>query len=608
MWLHPDLTPILQAIDVPQQARNYALAGKLLATHVEILLDRGGLAAVDALLADFPPDLVHENQDLCYAIGLVQARTGQIQPALQRLDRARFAYLAGHQLEQAVHCSLELARLYCSREEFQTAYYHLRDHVQPWIEQGCVHTPALRARFYLRMAEITPDIGRVGETVTYARQALAIYQATNDLTGQYFTLVRLASALLHLADHQAAATAIAQAKACLAIGDFGPVTHARLLNLECHYHWHHGQLQEAVAVAQRYLTVADQEPASNFRAYARILLADLQRDLGQFAEATAWYAATHQVVAELAYHRYEPWIDAQVAWLYLLQGQLEPARRHSYASLQTADLGQTMSFQVALAVIHLLEGQYTVAERLLTESLAFYTQSGDELAVCTLRCYLALVAQSQGQMALAYDHLAQALGWLAQRHLDYLPYWWHPTLISEILAQALVRDLYPDVVERIFLNHLHETGKAALTALLHGSDPGAAHKAYRLLHSLGDTISDLVAHLADGPAKKVLLTLLESGQLCTAAYPRLERELMTALHRPKPNPTLIAVFGLYVTGMSREEIAERLECSLSGVRNYITAIYEHFGVKADEFATRRARWLRLVEVVQKQGFIKPLHS
>ena len=608
MLLHPELTSILKAIATPQQAQDYTLAGKLLAHHVETILDVGGVATAGALLADFPPDLIHENQDLCYATGLLHARNGQIQPAIQRLDRARFAYAAGHYIEQAVRCSLELARLYCSREAFQTAYYHLRDYVQPWLEQGCVPSPTLRARFYLRMAEITPDIGRLGETVPYARHALAIYQETNDLRGQYFTLVRIASALLHLAQYSEAATAIAQAKACLAVGDFGAVERARVYNLESHYHWHRGQLQEAVAIAQCYLTLADQEPTSNFRAYARILLANLYRDLGQFATATAWYAATRQVTAELAYPLYEPWIDAQVAWLYLLQDQLDPARRHIHASLETADLGQTMSFQVTLAVMHLLEGQFTVAERLLTESLAFYTQSGDELAVCTLRCYLALVALRQGQTTFAQTQLAQALAWLAQRHIDYLPYWWHPTLLSEILTQALVADLYPDVVERIFLNHLQEAGKGKLRELLHGTDPAAAQKAYHLLHSLGDTVYDLVAHLPAGPAKEVLVTLLESGQLCPAAYPRLERELITATHRPKPNSTLMAVFGLYVHGLSREEIAERLECSRPGVRNYITAIYEHFGVKANEFTTRRARWLRLVEVVQKQGFIKQPHN
>jgi DNA-binding NarL/FixJ family response regulator len=113
-----------------------------------------------------------------------------------------------------------------------------------------------------------------------------------------------------------------------------------------------------------------------------------------------------------------------------------------------------------------------------------------------------------------------------------------------------------------------------------------------------------VAHLPDERAKRVLLTLLESEQLRPAAYPRLEQELMTAAHHRKPNPTLLAVFGLYVNGVEREEIAEQLSCSLPTVRNYITAIYEHFGLKANDFATRRARWKALVALAQASHFIR----
>ena len=78
---------------------------------------------------------------------------------------------------------------------------------------------------------------------------------------------------------------------------------------------------------------------------------------------------------------------------------------------------------------------------------------------------------------------------------------------------------------------------------------------------------------------------------------------MTAAHHPKPNPTLLAVFGLYVNGIDREEIAEQLGCSLPTVRNYITAIYEYFGLKANDFATRRARWKALVALAQANQFM-----
>lgn len=589
--------PLLCAEDFPQ-------AAACLAATVEGILEHHPPACLEATLARFPASLVEEDRNLCYVTGMLYARTGQVELAIKRLERARFSYTTtAPQIDQAARCSLELARLYCSREQFQTAYHHLREQVQPWIETGTLTDSTLCARFYLRMAEITPDIGCFGQTADYARRALTLYQATNDLTGQYFALVRLASALIHHGANGAASHTLALAKECLAAGNFEPLAHARVLNLDCHYHWHRGQLTTALVLAQQYLALADQVATSNFRVYARILLANLHRDLGCFAAAQQWYAATRQVAAELAYDLYQPWIDAQEAWLELRQGRLEQARGHIHASLQTADLGQTMSFQVTLAVIHLLEGECTAATRLLTESLAFYAQSGDELAACTLHAYLALVAKRQGDATATHTHLTHALAWLAEHRLDYLPYWWHPSLLSELLATALAADLYPDLVAQIFLNHLREAGKAPLLTLWQGPDPQAAHRAFRLLQSLGDPIAELVAHLHDGPAKAVVIDLLRSGQLAAAAYPRLEQELMTAMRRPKPNPTLIAVFGLYVNGVSREEIAEQLECSLPGVRNYITAIYEHFGVGTDGFKTRRARWQRLVGAVRVRGLV-----
>ncbi len=595
---------LLNQIDALQQIGDFGQAATRLATTIETLLDRCPSAAIQAILARFPATHLAEDRHLAYVTGMCYAHTGQIQAAIKRLERARFSYTATDpQIEQAVRCSLALARLYCSREEFQTAYHQLHTHVQPWIEQGLLTEPTLCARFYLRMAELTPDIGYFGQTADYARKALTIYQESNDLSGQYFALVRLASALIHQGANGEAAHTIAVAKACLAAGDFAPLAHARVLNLAAHYHWYRGEIAIALELAQQYLALVDQEATSNFRVYARILLANLHRDRGCFAAARQWYTATRQVTEELHYQLYTPWIDAQEAWLDLLQGRLDQARRHIHTSLQTADLGQAMSFQVTLAVLALLEGELATAMRLLTESRAFYEQSGDRLAICTIHFYLALIAYRQGQTQVGHQQLNQVLSWLAARHIDYLPYWWHPPLLSEICAQALVADLYPDVVARIFLNHLCEAGKAALTALWHGADAGAAQRAYRLLQSLGDPIDALVAHLPDGPAKAVVASLLRSGQLAANTYPRLERELMTAMRRPKPNPTLIAVFGLYVNGVVREEIAERLDCSLAGVRNYITTIYEHFGVEMEGSKTRRARWQRLVTVVKERGFV-----
>ena len=98
--------------------------------------------------------------------------------------------------------------------------------------------------------------------------------------------------------------------------------------------------------------------------------------------------------------------------------------------------------------------------------------------------------------------------------------------------------------------------------------------------------------------------LLRDGALRADRYPFLEQELMTANYRRLPNVTMLAVFGLYINGVSRTDIATQLECSIENVRNYITQIYQHFGVSAKAFSTRRARWQHLVEIARERGFVE----
>lgn len=303
-----------------------------------------------------------------------------------------------------------------------------------------------------------------------------------------------------------------------------------------------------------------------------------------------------------AYGQYQFWLDNEVAWLYLLQGKLAQARTYNNDSLKTSSYRQIMHFQVTLTVIYLLEGKICVAARRFTESLNFYEEAGDELAACALRLYVALTAYREARLEAGYAALEQALSWLAQRHLEYLPYWWHPQLLSEICTQAFELNLYQDVVEQIFYNHLRNAGKADLVALLSSKNSDTALQAQRLLQMMKSSYIDIVSNLPDGAAREVLTIMLQSGKLSANGFSRLQKMLSTAERRPKPNPTLMAIFCLYVEGFTREEIAKRLQCSESAVRNYITTIYQSFGISTD-FPTRRARWVRLVEIAREQGFI-----
>jgi DNA-binding NarL/FixJ family response regulator len=157
-------------------------------------------------------------------------------------------------------------------------------------------------------------------------------------------------------------------------------------------------------------------------------------------------------------------------------------------------------------------------------------------------------------------------------------------------------------VEQILVQHLGKTSLPFLKLLDTTADIELRRRALRLQQRIMGS-GDPVTHLSAGANKRVIEELLDQGNLRAEAYRELEAELMTATNRLTPNPTIIAVFGLYVKGWSRAEIAEELECSTENVRNYITIIYNHFGLPAFRFHKREARRQKLIEVAQARGFI-----
>ena len=106
-----------------------------------------------------------------------------------------------------------------------------------------------------------------------------------------------------------------------------------------------------------------------------------------------------------------------------------------------------------------------------------------------------------------------------------------------------------------------------------------------------------------GPGKRVVEQLLREGKLDRTHFPRLQAELRTSDHFRTPNPTLVATFGLYLNGATREEIAEALGCSMLTIRNYISLIYHHFGVATDQGLGGHARRQQLLAITCNKGFI-----
>ena len=366
--------------------------------------------------------------------------------------------------------------------------------------------------------------------------------------------------------------------------------------------WHQRAFATALPLAEQYLTVANARSYSLEQIEARLLLGNLHRDIGDYQLAHSWYVDANTVIEQIGYQGYLPRLQAELAWLYLLEGEFSVARAVVEQEMPTTLPIQRAALQVILAVLEMLDGEWEAADDLLAEAAAFYTKAGNRLGLCTLQLYRAYNALHQDKTMVALQQLEEALRWLRKQELTAFPQWWHPKILAEVCTHALLSNLYPELVEQILVQHLGKTSLPFLKLLDTTADIELRRRALRLQQRIMGS-GDPVTHLSAGANKRVIEELLDQGNLRAEAYRELEAELMTATNRLTPNPTIIAVFGLYVKGWSRAEIAEELECSTENVRNYITIIYNHFGLPAFRFHKREARRQKLIEVAQARGFI-----
>jgi DNA-binding CsgD family transcriptional regulator len=306
---------------------------------------------------------------------------------------------------------------------------------------------------------------------------------------------------------------------------------------------------------------------------------------------------------ELDVYSYASWVEGQMAWLYLLEGRFTHARLQIEAIRGQSNPSQAMHVQVLVAILQMLDGEWESAEGLLNEALTFYERADEPLICCALHFYLAYNALHQYMPTLFLSHANQAFSWMTQHEIATVPHWWHPKIMAEICTHALMSDLHAPLIEQILVHHLGQAAMPALKLLENTEDIDLRRKANRLHQIIAGRNTDSLSHLGNTPSKSVLYELLNSGNLRLETYPLLEQELTTASRRQRPNATILAVFGLYINGYTRDEIAKRLECSVENVRNYITVIYHHFDLPDHQYKGRELRRQKLIELARERGYI-----
>lgn len=609
--------PLLATVLALQQAGHYSQASQVLADQDPYFYDQVEIKVLYGVLAHFPQPFVAQKPALCYVQALFARRMGQFQQATQLLLDAKATYAAANQQQRVVHCSLELARLALQQGNVPSALHYLQTEVQPLLDQHLQHAHRLQGHYALQMADSWLAQGNLAVAHTYAQQALTSYANNGDPYGQLLAELWLNRRALHAGAYGTARRHLSNAQQQMTAAPLGTLAEAALRHNELLLAWHQRALETALQSAESYLSVADTEPYSRDRIEARLLLGNIHRDLRQYRAATSWYAETSTMIEQLGYPTYSARLQAEIAWLHILEGQLPAARVLLEESRQRLREGigtnqrqvnqpcqwiQTR-IQVAQAMLHLLDGEWTQANALFDESLAVYEERGDWLTVCALRLYRGYSALHQGDTSTVLRQLEAAFQWLAAQQLTTFPHWWHPKILAEVCSHALLCDLYPELVEQILVTHLGKTSLPSLKLLEKTDDIELRRQVYRLQQIIRGFSVSTLDQVRDSPNKQVIQELLGQGELCAETYHELESELMTAHNRQYPNPTIIAVFGLYIKGWTRAEIAKTLSCSLENVRNYITLIYQHFDLPAARFQSRESRKQRLIEVARARGFI-----
>lgn len=585
-------------------AQNFSKAALLLAEQIDPLLDQGiPIAQIQAILSAIPAGVADVSADLFYCTAMIRKRMGDFTEAIEQLNRAQLHYRQANRECLVVRCLIDIARIYSGQENLRLALRYLNDEAKPLIDKIGEIDVAIRAYYLLQMAHLATDIGHLNVSTDYAQQALTLYVDAADLPGQFACQLRIARNFMQCGNYRQADTHMQLVRQYFHIGKLGTSLEVQLLNAEIHLRWYQSQFGDAIRLAQLYLKIADHEQLRNARLYARILMANLYRDSHDYRRAEKWYAETQQIINDFSQTLYQPWLDAQQAWLYLLQDDLDQALLHIARSLQTTDPGQRMSFQVQKAVASLLQERFTAAEKLLQESLTFYRQSGDPLADCAICLYLAYIALKREDSGALLVYLTHIFTCLEQLEIDRWPHWWHPQIVAEVCCQAIMADISPVLVKKIITQQLGQQSLFALTRLAHIDDLDVRQHAQQLIGTITGQNMTVLAHLADGPAKQILQNQIETGQLRADGYLRLERELMTAKQRRQPNATLLAVFALHVCGVRRGIIAEQLDCSVENVRNYITTIYHLFALPAAQFRNREERRQGLAKLARERGYI-----
>jgi ATP/maltotriose-dependent transcriptional regulator MalT len=594
-------TIVLNSISLYLESEQFQMATALLLSQRDYLRAQVEPSALLEVLGMVPVSLLQQTPELLMLLGHSQQKTGNMTAAAASLERARMLYLRDLDSVQAAQSAMELARLYHQAEDLGMARLYIKLATRVLDEGNQVEGKA-RAGLLLGIASLAPDIGLYKQGEKVALQALHLYEEWGDTEGCFDAIFLLFSFTNQTGRTQKAGSYLTLLQQRVQSGELDLAYEILALNCAAHWHWYRGDLAQGLAPAREAIALADAHHRYKQQIYNRLVLGNLYRGIGAYAEADLWYKAAKERLRAIGFTLFEPWIDVQRAWLLILQEEFPAARQLIHSALKSGDRGQVASFQIFLAVLNSLTQRYVEATRLLDDSLAFYKEAGDPLTRCAIHFHLCYIHLQTGERSEAQQILFSALKWLSKRNLDCFPHWWHPSIVASVCAFALEEGLYPELAERILVQRIGRNSIAAVDPLRSHHDPSVRRRAQDVLALLGTDPLHCLRTDMDKAVRRLLEEMIAANELLPEGLAHLSTLLTTADVRGKPNPTLIAVFGLLLRGTPHKSIAVALGLAQPTVRNYISLIYDIFGIPYQP-GRPKERLALLMEQARAQGLV-----
>lgn len=538
--------------------------------------------------------------------GIDLSNQGEHQAALIRLEYARLLLTAQGNVEQALRAILELVRLHHWLENLDMAQFYSQM-ASDWLAKGQGEDILLAAEAWLRVATLALETGNYREGEQVALRALQRYEFSGDLQGVCEAWLLLFHLHNQTGRHQSAGAYLQLVTSLVQTANLGAAYHVAALSSNAHWNWYRGELEVALRAALQAVELADATGQSKQRVYNRVVAGNLERAMGQGHSAQFWYQDAEQLAREIGFPQFQSWAYLQQAWLAILQERYVVARLLLQQVRRTQDSSRAISLGVFQGVLYSLTGRSVEATDLLDRSLAYYLQSYNLLAANTVRLHLAANWLRSGKPDLATEALRVALQWMAEQQIDYLPLWWHPPTMTMLCTHALQLGIQPALAEQVLVRHLGASAYVAMQDLLRSDDRMVVRRAADVLALLDSEPLAMLSDSLDAPVRAVLTDLLTRRRLLATGLASLAARLMTAERRETPNPTLVAVFGLYVHDVPRKEIAAQLHLSDAAVRNYINHIFKVFELAYDS-TQRRKRRLQLRAQALAAGYIGDLSA